>query len=149
MFLCGICTNALIHTFQISTSFCNNNNFRAKNVCSLKYSICKKICTCVDINVWPSKLCIFCENQVWNMWSNIKTYKNVHKIFIYIRLKLIFYYMCTWVIARTTKRPNCDITWAHTTKYQTYVVAFKSLLYPSSLIRLSHMTRYTKSNIKL
>ena len=113
VFLCGICTNALIHTFQISTSFCNNNNFRAKNVCSLKCSICKKICTCVDINVWPSKLCIFCENQVRNMWSNIKhTKKKRSQKSLYILYYIRFYYMCTWVIARTTIRPNCDITWA-------------------------------------
>ena len=59
------------------------------------------------------------------------------------------YYMCTWVIAQTMIRPNCDITWAQQQITNVCCRVQVSLPFHASLIRLSHMTRYTKSNIKL
>ena len=84
-------TYTYIHTFQISTSFCNNNNFRAKNVCSLKCSICKILFVHVWISMSGRLSYVYFVRIKFKICGPIlKHIKNVHKVFLHIRLKLIF-----------------------------------------------------------
>ena len=84
-------TYTYIHTFQISTTFCNNYNFRAKNVCSLKCSICNKL----FVHVWISmsgrlSYVYFVRIKITNMWSNIKQIKTSFSL----SFKIVLYEDC-------------------------------------------------------